>query len=350
MKKMILLAIAAAVLCTAAWFLRDSRKMKTPKLVGKKVLASFDLSEVAKIECGGDKKLALASTDAGWVISSLYGYPADITKIRENILKLQELKVGDVARGKQLKDGKLVDLQDASGKSLVSLTLGDKHEKRSSGDSPYGGGGYPDGRYVQAGGAKEVVLVKETLDAFDGDPKQWTETQIASVSSSDLTAIQITTGKQTLKLDKKDGAWTIGGLATNEEFNTSNVYGTESALSYLNFASVADPKLAEPVLGFETGTVYTVQTKNGQTYTAHVGAKVKDGTDRYVKLSASFSPVGTNTVENAKYEQQVKDFNAKNAKWVYTVASYSAENMTKGRADFVKAKEEPKKSETEEKK
>ena len=100
MKKMILLAGAAAILCAAAWFLNDSRKMKTPSLVGKKVLASFDLSEVAKIECGsGVKKLALASTDAGWVISSLYGYPAEIKKIRENIMKLLDLKVGDVARG-----------------------------------------------------------------------------------------------------------------------------------------------------------------------------------------------------------------------------------------------------------
>ena len=36
-------------------------------------------------------------------------------------------------------------------------------------------------------------------------------------------------------------------------------------------------------------------------------------------------------------------FNAKSGKWAYTVSSYSAENMTKSRADFVKPKEEPKK-------
>ena len=58
---------------------------------------------------------------------------------------------------------------------------------------------------------------------------------------------------------------------------------------------------------------------------ATVGNKVKDGTDRYFKLD--------------------------DGKWIYTISSYSAENMMKSRKDLVKAKEEPKKEEkTEEKK
>ncbi|MGN0832791.1 MAG: DUF4340 domain-containing protein, partial [Kiritimatiellia bacterium] len=72
-----------------------------------------------------------------------------------------------------------------------------------------------------------------------------------------------------------------------------------------------------------TGFVYTVTYKDG-TNTARrvatVGNKVQDGSDRYCKLD--------------------------NAKWVYTISSYSAENMMKSRKDLVKAKEEPKPAET----
>ena len=52
---------------------------------------------------------------------------------------------------------------------------------------------------------------------------------------------------------------------------------------------------------------------------ATVGNKVKDGTDRYFKLD--------------------------DGKWVFTISSYSAENMMKKRSDLVKVKEEPKKEE-----
>ena len=83
--------------------------------------------------------------------------------------------------------------------------------------------------------------------------------------------------------------------------------------------------------------------KNGETYTAKVGGK--NGSDRWVRLSAAFKAVGTNVTENAASEKKVKEFNEKVARWTYAVSSYSADNMTKKRADLVKAKEEPKKDE-----
>ena len=347
--KLVSLTVVAAVLVGLAYFSSTSKKVKTPALVGKPVLTGFDLSEVAKIEAGasGGKKLALESTDSGWVIKSLHGYPADIAKIRENLLKLKDLKVGHVAAGKKLAAPALVDLQNAAGKSLAALRLGDKHMRQASGEmAQFGGGDFADGRYVSyvsAGGGDTVVLVKETLEAFDGDPKSWTDTQIASVPSADLTAIALTSGGKTAKLTKKNGAWTIDGLGPKEEFDTSKSYGVESALNYLNFNTVVDPALTEEQLGLTTGSVYQVTLKNGESYTAKIGGADKGGTDRYFRISAAFSPVGTNATENAALAKKVEAFNAKAGKWTYTIASYSADNMTKSRNDLVKAKEEPKK-------
>ena len=339
-KNLVILGAVAAVLGGAAYFCNSGRKMKAPSLNGKPVLPAFDVSEVAKVEIGGAKKLTLAATDKGWTIETLYGYPADVTKIRENLLKLKDLKVGQSAKGQKIDPGTPVEIKDAKGKTLAATTLGGQHMSKPKGQAAqYGGGGYPDGRYVKFGDG--VVLVKETLDAFDGDPKKWCEARICSVPSADVKAVTYAKGGETVKLTRKDSTWTLEGLGAKEELDTSKTYSLDSALSYLDFNGVADPKKPEAEFGFATGAVYTVSLKNGQSYTAKVGGA--SGSDRYFKVSAAFSPVGTNATENANLEKAVKEFNDNAGKWTYLISSYSADSMSKTRKDLVKAKEEPKK-------
>ena len=341
-KNLAILGVAAVVLGGAAWYCNSGRAVRAPSIVGEKILPSFDVADVARIEIGGAKKVQLVADDKGWKLQSLYGYPADVTKIRENLLKLTELKVGQVANGKKLASPATVDIQNAAGKSLAALPLGETHTSKPKGQAAmYGGGGYPDGRYVEYKG--KTVLVKETLDAFDGDPQKWVDTRIASVSASDVKSVLFEQGKEKVSLTRKDSTWTLAGLGPKEELDTSKTYSLDSALSYLDFTDIADPKKSEADLGFTTGCVYSVTLKNGESYTAKVGGK--NGSDRWVRLSASFKAVGTNATENAASEKKVKEFNDKVARWTYAVSSYSADNMSKKRADLVKAKEEPKKDE-----
>ena len=319
-KNLNILVGAAVVLGVAAYFVGSGSKPSAPKLNGKAILPGLNAADVARIEIGG--KLTLAAGDKGWVVESLHGYPASRDKIAENLLKLTELKVGQVARGRKLGTETAVTLKDASGKAIAELKLGDTHSKKPTGQAAmYGGGGYPDGRYLAFDG--ETVLVKDTLDAFDGDAKKWCETRIASIPSSDVTAVSYRHGDELVELEKgTNSTWVLKGLGPKEELDTSKTYSLDSALSYLDFNSVADPKLTEAELGFSTGAVYTVTVKDGSNTVkrvAHVGNKVKGGTDRYFKLD--------------------------DGKWVFTISSYSAENMMKKRSDLVKAKEEPKKDE-----
>jgi len=341
-KNLIVLAGTAVVLGGAAWYLNAGKKMHTPSVSGKRVLPAFDAAAVARIDVGGKKPLALVAGDNGWTIETLHGYPADMAKIRENLIKLQELKAGQLARGRTIASPAKVELKDAKGKAVATLEMGETHNRKASGQmAQFGGGGYPDGRYVKFGG--DVVLVKETLDAFDGDPKKWCDARIAAITASDVQSVTFAKGTETVKLQRKDSSWALEGLGPKEELDTSKTYSLDSALAYLDFTDVADPKLSEAELGFATGAVYTAILKNGQTYTAKVGnAK---GSDRWVKLSAAFKPAGTNAAENAKLEQTVKDFNAKVGKWTFAVSSYAADNLSKTRKDLVKAKEEPKKEE-----
>ena len=319
-KNLVVLAAVAAALVAAAYLVGSGSKPSAPKLNGKAILPNLSVADVARVEVGG--KLTLASSADGWKIESLHGYPADREKIAENLMKLAELKVGQVARGRKLGAETAVVLKDSAGKELATLKLGDKHMKKPTGQAAmYGGGGYPDGRYAAFDG--ETVLVKDALEAFDGDVKKWCNPRIASIQSSDVSAVSFRQGKELVELEKgTNSTWVLKGLGPKEELDTSKTYSLDSALSYLDFASVADPKLTEAELGFSTGAVYTVTVKEGSNTVSHVatvGNKVKDGSDRYFKLD--------------------------DGKWVFTIASYSAESMMKTRKDLVKAKEEPKKDE-----
>ena len=319
-RKLAMFFVLAVVLGGAAYFLQSGNRPAAAKLNGKTILPGLSVADVAKVEIGG--KLTLAASADGWKVESLYGFPADREKIAENLMKLAELKVGQVAHGRKLGAESAVVLKDASGKELAALKLGDKHSKKATGQAAmYGGGGYPDGRYVAFSG--ETVLVKDTLDAFDGDIKSWCNTRIASFSSSDVKAVSYRHGNELVELEKgTNSTWVLKGLTAKEELDTSKTYSLDSALSYLDFNKVADPKLTEAELGFKTGYVYTVTMKDGSNTVQHVatvGNKAKDSSDRYFKLD--------------------------DGKWVYLISTYSAENMMKSRKDLVKAKEEPKKDE-----
>ena len=221
-KNLIVLGAVAAVLGGAAYFLNGGAKSSAPKLNGKAVVPGLDASAVAKIEVGS--KLALAAGDKGWTVETYHGYPASREKLTENLLKLRDLKVGQVVRGKKLDATTPLVLRTADGKELANLALGEKHAK------------WGHGRYATFGG--ETVLVSDTLDAYEGDGKQWVETKIV------------------------DQPW-------------------------ISFNDIADANLTEADFGFATGVVAKVTVGSDTNATIRIGNAVKGGSDRYLKVGSN---------------------------------------------------------------
>ena len=235
-KQLAILLGAAAVLGGAALCLSSGSKPSGAKLNGKAIFPKLDISQVARVELGD--KLKLASGEKGWTVETYHNYPADHAKLTENLLKLTELKVGQVSRGKKIENadvltlisrGKKIEnadvltLKDASGKEVASLPLGEKHAK------------WGHGRYATFEG--ETVLVSDSLDAFGTDGKSWVETKIV------------------------DTPW-------------------------ISFNDIAEG-VSEADLGFATGVVAKVTIAGDTNRVATIGNKVKDGNDRYFKLDNS---------------------------------------------------------------
>lgn len=237
-RNLIILGGVAAVLVAAGYLAGGKGSSRSPRLNGQRLLPSFDMEAVASLEVGDAVRLSAGET--GWTIATYQDYPADRRRIAENLLKLQDLKVGQVIRGKTIGEEEKVPVtvRDPSGRELASLTLGARHEK------------WGFGRYAQFKG--ETVLVGDTLDAFGSDPKAWCETKIV------------------------DDPW-------------------------ISFKDLADPTLADSELGFATGVVAKVTIAGDTNRVATVGATVKGGTDRYLRIDG--------------------------LKWTFVVPSYSVEKL-----------------------
>ena len=351
-KKLIGLTAVAVILGAAAYMTNSGKKVKTPSSLGKPVLPGLDLSKIQKIELKSKdgKTFKLESGDSGWKLSSLYDYPADITKIREHLLKLKDLKIGQDASAAKVEKSDLLDLQDESGKSIASLRLGAEHTRKATGQmAQFGGGSFPDGRYVSPAGDAKAYLVKETLSAFTSDPANWADNKIVDISSSDVNGIALMKGADACILSKKDDSWTVAGLKANEEFDSSGSYSLESALSSLTFNNLADPAMSADKSGFADGSVYKVTLKNGESYTASLGNTAAGSADRYLKISATFTPQGTNETVNATARTKVDTFNKNASKWLYVIPSRKADSMIKTRSDLVKEKKEEDKKDEESK-
>ena len=338
--KLFVLLIVAVALLALAYRSSHRRHVSPPSGIGKKVLPGLNLEAVARVEIARDNNapIVIVRGETGWSVTNLFGYPADMAKLRNNLLTLGEMKVGDLQRGMNLDTNAvtLVDLQAASGKPLATLRLG-KQYQRSGGEaswrSPAGG------RYLSVAGDKRVFLVKESLTDFDGDAKDWVSTQLLNLPSSDIQTVELSspTG-QVLTLSRATGSLQMPGLATNEELNVSQTYGIESAFGNLTFANVANPALADAQTGLAAPHLFRVTLKNGDVYTARIGSSVSTNqTDRYVRLSATLSP-GTNVAQKAEYATRQAENEQKFGKWIYLISSYTADNMTRARADLVKPK------------
>jgi hypothetical protein len=347
-KKLIGLAAAAVILGSLAFISNNSKKVKTPQETGKPVLPQLNLSKVQQIELNmkSGKKLVVKSSETGWTLSSLYDFPADITKIRSNLQSIKDMKIGQSASSSKVANADLIDLQDESGKSLASLRIGDQHMREATGQmAMYGGGSFPDGRYVSAGGEDKAYLVTETLRQITESPANWADVEIANIPSADISGIALMTGNDAVVLSKSDGSWTLAGLKENEEFDTSKSYSLESALSSLSFETLADPAMSAEQLGISTGMVFKAMLKNGESYTAKLGNMMPDNSGRYMKISAAFTPQGTNATINAGLKSKIADFNKKTAQWNYVIPSQKAGNMILTRSDLVKEKKKEEKVE-----
>jgi hypothetical protein len=380
-KTLVVLLGVAAVLGLAAMWSRRSGEEPSDR-IGRAVLGGLQVNDIARMVIATSSSTScLAKADGVWVSESQYGYPADFARIKSAIVKVAEMKVGQVvdaepgdkaamkmvAPAAGADGGTLVEMLDKSGTLLGSLLIGAARQ-RAAGDEMSRFGGYPDGQFVSADRGESVVLVKDNLYEFDR-ADDWLEKELVSVPGADVVSVRIGGPERAaVELTTAEGATdlTLAGLGEKEEMDRSRVNGITSALSYLRFESVADPALSDEATGLGAPTEFVVTTKAGEIYTVQIGNKAADSENRYARIRVALAPAApepeaTPEAEQTEEEQQaaaaekasraearaaletkVADLNAKLGPWTYVLASYKSDTMISTREQVVKAVEDEK--------
>lgn len=344
--------------------------------MGGKVFADFPLNDVTAITItGASNTLNLAKvgegTDSKWTVADRGGYPANYDTISELLRKAWELKVlrpikvgpsqlGSlelIEPGQGQGAGVLIAFKGRDGQPLHRLLLGKQH-LRDSGQqsSPFGGGSFPDGRYVMPDGkAESVALVQEPFSSIATEASSWLQRDFFKVEKIKSIAVT-TTNSWKVSRETETGEWQLAGAKDEEKLDTAKTGSFNYALSSPSFEDVVlDPKLED--LGLVTPQRIAIETFDGFNYTVDAGKK--EGDESYflklqvtAELAAERTPGADEKPEDKERldkefkenQDKLKEKLAKeqaHGKWVYKVSNWTLNSILKDRSELLKV-EEPK--------
>ena len=372
-KQLVLLVIVGVVLGGVAWLTSRDTSGESP-LVGTKLLAGVDLNTIDEIivSAGGDTS-RMVRKESGWVVPSRFGYAANFSKIRDLLIKLDGLEIGQIAEVSEDQKSELGVTAAAGttiklftgGNELAALLLGDQRERQSPTPGPQGFGGFPDGRYISADGGATVCLVGDPIREATTQTTDWLNTELLNVTGSDIARVRVAPADEDAYeiVRDADDTFTMKGLAEGEEYDTSKTYTIEGALSHLNLKDIADPKLADADLGFDKASTFQAWTKDGKQFDVTVSAAVGGSEDRYARVAVQYVEPEPEKADDEGAEEdaeedaekpdtskaaraEVEELNKRLGNWTFRLHGYKASAFCKPRAEMLK-EPEPKEEEEE---
>ena len=316
-KTLYALIAAAVVALLAAWWINSSRAPVNESAEQSKALLPGlreRLNDITAITLTGADNQVVATLkhgSDGWSIEQKAGYPADLPKLREFLLKLADATVLETKTSNPKLYGDL-GVEDVKGKDakgiLVSLDGLKEPVKLIVGNYNGGGGG---GTFVRREGEAQTLLVKGNLSV---------EKTVAGWERHDLTDIAVNRLKQvtianpdgkTLKVYKEqpgDANFKVADVPKGRELSSDFVANAVGAtLSGLRSEDVFAAKDMAP-----PDKVYKVNYAAFDGLNVGLVAWVKDGKD-YAQLTASLDQVAAavhisadQTKAQAEYEAAVQ--------------------------------------------
>jgi len=370
-KNLLLLIVIAAVLIISFFLLRQKEINKltsAQKKIGMPVLKGVELDNLnnLKIFSGDTLKLELQKSGDSWNVVNLYNYPANPSKLRSFTVDLLEMKV---LRNISVQESQLerfgLDVKNSSfppikielnseNAKIAEFTAGKKYERESSQNFP---SSYSEGRYLLLGGSKNIILCDKTLYYLDEESSDWIDKEFFSAEKIQKAEL-LENGKIIWKLvrNKENDDMKLENLPEGREADSSKISEVSSALSYLNFAKIADPKTTDEKSGLNNPKIFSAEDFDGVKYIFKIGNK--EGNDFYTKVSAEFlglkkpeAPENEKAEEKEKREKEfaekekkskekVEQINKKYSVWLYLFPEYKIKTLTMPLEELLKKIEE----------
>jgi hypothetical protein len=354
-KKQFLLVLGVLVALLAAgggllWSERSDWKTSDTK-AGQRLIPDLKASDVAElvISAAGER-LTLKKGEAGWGIVERNGFPANVERIGELLLKLVEMKVvqtdaaadsqrarlglqepgadvgkaeGDNKAEGAAKDeanaaGTVLELKDAAGKSLARLLLGKKLSKSVEG--PAGARQEAAGRYLLSGNAEtgkvlNVIVVADPLAQVEVAAEQWVAKELIRVERAKSIVATGPDGRQRFALSREndDAEWKLAG---GEKGDSGKIIDVTSGMISMNLTDVVAGDKGNPGAenGLDKPVVIRADTLDGISYVLRLGAK--SGEDKvYARVSVS-GEIAQNIPRTPPKDEKAEDKDKNDQSWI----------------------------------
>lgn len=315
--------------------------------LGQALLKNFNAADVAAIsirEPGA--ALTLERKAEQWGIAERAGFPADVDKVRELVLKALELKVGqsdaigdkDRARLKLDASGTQLEFRGADGKPLAHLIVGAKFFKREPENADRAIG---DGRYVMLpDDAKMVYVVADPLVLASAKSADWISR--AGFAAEKVKAMEVSlAGGERWRIERpgENASWKLSPLHAGEKLDVVRANSASYSLNSVELADVAAPGAKPEVTGLDKpiATIVAV-TFDGLSYTVKLGKAAGDDTYALVAIAGEAKASGPDAEERAKKLTERLPRERALAAHTLLISKAKFEDLLKKRADLLEKK------------
>ena len=299
-----ILLVLLAVLGGGALLYQQQERARRPENVGTlgrtlfKDLKAADIAAIKIVEPSSSPNatLTLQRKDERWVIAERGDFPADLSRVREFVLKVIGLKVGqseplgekDRARLNLDASGTRAEFNGADGKPLGSFVVGKKYFKR---DVENPDKAIPDGRFVGLPGeAGTAFLVSDPLTQATVKTAEWIDRSSFQVEKVKTLQVRYPGGEGWRIERLADNAeWKLAGAKPGEKLDISRANAASYSLQLLELADVApkDAKEDTKTSGLDKPIAVDATTLEGASYAIKVGKLAGD--NYYVSFASSGS-------------------------------------------------------------
>jgi hypothetical protein len=348
---------------------------------GQKLLGDFQLNDVAEIHIASlTNDLTVYKKGDLWRVKERQDYPANFSTVGDTLRKISDLKVVQNEKigpshharlelikppGQGTNSGTLVEFKDKGGKVVRSVLLGKKYVKKQESSSPFGGDGWPAGRYVlNLQNPDSVALVSDSLASVEPKPTDWLDKEFFKIEKPKSIAFVSTVASNswTVSRETESGEWKLADARGDEKLDSGKASGVTSPFSYPSFTDVLTAGAKPEETGLDNPNVLKVQTFDGFAYTVKVGGKTNED-NLPITLTVEATLSGERTPgkdekpedkdkldkefkEKAKQLQEKLQNEKKFENHIYLVSKWTVESLMKERSQLLaEKKEEPKKEE-----
>jgi hypothetical protein len=321
--------------------------------LGQPVVPGLKAAEIESIVVREPEgSLTLQRHAEGWRIAERANFPADVGKVRELVLAVLGLKVGqsepvsgkDLARLQLDASGTRLEFLGDAGRPLASLIVGRKYFRQEPRDAATAAA---DGRFVlvpDAAGAATALVVADPLPLATARSAAWISkagfgAELVRVMEVDFPA----GGKWRIARARDDSGWKLTPLYAGEKLDVIRANSASYSLHRMALSDVAAPGLRPDQTGLDKPITVVANTFDGMTYTIKIGKP--RGEDYYVSVWVSGEPnvTGPDADKRAKALAERLPRERALAGQVLLIARSKFEDVLKKRAELLEKKDPAKK-------